>query len=311
MARSGQPIMTDSMQESGKPTGEHALPLAEDVNFQLSVYQLFEESVRRYTGGGSRSVPESVAARMMESLLFVVGEGEGILTTGDGLPGDALQRQFDRRCDELNACARGCEPLWGQICVAMPQLDNVALRDTLASIEGFWDCYDPRLFAQETTCDIDYPLALPVDESLLGPVYVEEYLRRLLVEARFLARFENTDCTRVLEASCPDWRGLLVNLYESVAARALGCIMVGRDPSSLHLVPGDGELLSERWATMKSVEVEKTLDASARELAGQLSFDEFERGYAIAYARTLVPRLVAGGAPGVFTLPCARESGLR
>lgn len=303
--------MTDSMQEFGKSAAEDVLPLAEDIDFQLGIYQLFEKSVRRYTGGGSRSVPESVAARMVESLLFILGDGEGVMTAGDGLPDDALQRQFDRRCDELNACARGCMSLWGEICVAMPQLDNVALRDTLASIKGFWDCYDPRLFAQETACDIDYPLALPVDESLLGPVYVEEYLRRLLVEARFLARFENADCVRVLEASCPDWRGLLINLYEPVAARALGCVMAGREAGSLRLASDDIEILSERKGTMKPNEVARALDAAARGLAGQLSLDEFERRYAIGYARTLLPRLVAGGAAGVFTLPCAPESGPR
>lgn len=311
MARSGRPTMTDSMQKLGETDSENALVPMEDIDFQLGVYQLLEKSVRRYTGGGSHSVPESIAARMMESLLFVLGDEEDALVTRGNLPGNALQRRFDRRCDELNACALECKSLWGELCVAMPQLDNVALRDTLASIEGFWDCYDPRLFAQETACDIDYPLALPVDESLLGPVYIEEYLRRLLVEARFLARFNSKDCARVLEASCPDWRGLLVNLYEPVAARSIGAMMAGRDPCSLKLTLDDVEVLRGRIENMGPSEVTRLLEATARELSSRLSLDAFESRYAIDYARTLLPRLVAGGAAGVFSMPCARESGPR
>ena len=62
---------------------------------------------------------------------------------------------------------------------------------------------------------------VPVSESLLGINYVNQYLARLAAENSLLTRLPQGEVRAVLERSCPDWRGLLVNLYAPVAANAL------------------------------------------------------------------------------------------
>jgi hypothetical protein len=71
-------------------------------------------------------------------------------------------------------------------------------------------------------CDIDYQLCRPVPEDLLGVEYVNEYLRRVVLENDFLRRFPKEPVIKLLENYCPDYRGLLINLYEPVATNALG-----------------------------------------------------------------------------------------
>ncbi len=74
--------------------------------------------------------------------------------------------------------------------------------------------YDTRFAAHVVPCDIDYQLSEPVDPGLLGIDYVEAYLARLLVEARWIARFDVEGCIAVLERACPDYRGMHVNLCD-------------------------------------------------------------------------------------------------
>lgn len=120
-----------------------------------------------------------------------------------------------------------------------PQIENRSLTDTLAGIGAFWRRYDRRFFAHEVPGDIDYQLCLPAPERLLGVDYLISWLSRLLAESRFLNCFDRRAVVRVLEGSCPDYRGLHINLFEPVAVNALGRTLLGLDPLDLAL-PSEG-----------------------------------------------------------------------
>ena len=96
----------------------------------------------------------------------------------------------------------------------MPPIRNIALRDTLASLGEIKRRYDVYFAAHEIPCDIDYQLSMPVDSQLIGLDYVEAWLMQLLVEARWIARFDVNSCISALERACPDYRCLHVNLYD-------------------------------------------------------------------------------------------------
>ena len=115
----------------------------------------------------------------------------------------ALERRVD-----------GALALWREVVATMPPIRNVSLRDTLTSLGNLRRRYDARFAAHEIPCDIDYQLSVPVDSSLMGIDYVEAWLKQLLAEARWIARYDVDSCVRVLERVCPDYRGLHVNLYD-------------------------------------------------------------------------------------------------
>lgn len=168
-----------------------------------------------YCAGGSSSVSAFEAHELAMSVAFALGiadatpeEAAIVLDVDDPV---ALWhegvRALQRRTDAALA-------LWRDVVATMPPIRNVALRDTLASLGELRRRYDVHFAAHEVPCDIDYQLSEPVDPGLLGIDYVEAYLARLLVEARWIARFDVESCIAVLERACPDYRGLHVNLCD-------------------------------------------------------------------------------------------------
>lgn len=168
-----------------------------------------------YCAGGSSSVSAFEAHELAMSVAFALGiadatpeEAAIVLDVDDPV---ALWhegvRALQRRTDAALA-------LWRDVVATMPPIRNVALRDTLASLGELRRRYDVHFAAHEVPCDIDYQLSEPVDPGLLGIDYVEAYLARLLVEARWIARFDVERCVAVLERACPDYRGLHVNLCD-------------------------------------------------------------------------------------------------
>jgi hypothetical protein len=174
-----------------------------------------------YCAGGSSSVSTREAHELAMSAAFTLGiadatpeEAAIVLDVDDPV---ALWhegvRALQRRTDAALA-------LWQDVVATMPPIRNVALRDTLASLGGLRRRYDAHFAAHEVPCDIDYQLSEPVDPGLLGIDYVEAYLAQLLAEARWIARFDVESCIAVLERTCPDYRGLHVNLYDLLLPHA-------------------------------------------------------------------------------------------
>ncbi len=177
--------------------------------------QLMSYVAGLYCAGGSSSVSAYEAHELAMSAAFVLGiedatpeEAALALDVDDPI---ALWHEgvhtLQRRTDAALA-------LWRSVVATMPPIRNVALRDTLASLGQMKERYDVRFAAHEVPCDIDYQLSNPVDSDLMGINYVEAYLVQLLVEARWIARFDVESCIAVLERVCPDYRGLHVNLCD-------------------------------------------------------------------------------------------------
>ena len=130
-----------------------------------------------------------------------------------------------------------------------PPLVNTAYCDTLDALPAFFRSYDADFFAQEIPCSFDYPLCHPVSESLLGAEYMQEYLRRLILENTFLRAFPADALRALYERYYIDYSDLLVNLYLPAAEMSILCALAGESEKSLSLSPEEltrvGNLLSE------------------------------------------------------------------
>ena len=184
----------------------------------------------------------------------------------------------------------------------LPPLENRSLRDTLRSIGRGFRCYDTRFFPQRFDCDIDYQLSQSVSESLLGINYVNQYLARLAAENSLLTRLPQGEVRAVLERSCPDWRGLLVNLYAPAAANALARTLLGGE--GLTLSDGEIDALRERWKHARPEQIMADLLAAADALAERLALPRGAGKYLSGFAREVAVRAEAlrdcGGLRGVF-----------
>lgn len=168
-----------------------------------------------YCMGGSSSISAHEAQELATSVAYVLGIADA--TAGEAARALDVEDPIAAWHDGLAALDARMDAaldVWREVVATMPPIRNVALRDTLASIGGLRSLYDTRFAAHEVPCDIDYQLSTPVDPRLLGLDYIEAWLAQLLAETRWIARFDVESCIGVLERTCPDHRGLLVNLYD-------------------------------------------------------------------------------------------------
>ena len=262
--------------------------------------RLLKRQAERYTGGDSTSIPVETARELLESVCFCLETGpDGALPEGD------LEAAFQAGLDRVEGKIAWGRALWEAVKDHMPPVESRSMDDTVAGIGTFWARYDYRLFAHLVPCDIDYQLAIPVPEERKGVDYINAYLTRLAVENRFLLRFSAQREAELLGRWCPDYKDLLVNLFEPVFAGALGLTLLDREPEKLLLSVKELEELKTLFRDLPRRALEELLERGADRLTDRLDLDGAEsRDYLRACGRTLAPRIIAardaGGMEGIF-----------
>lgn len=285
---------------------EGALAPFEEANFQLALWQVLAKQVALYTLGESSSLPEYDAHRLLASACFVLGidPDDPDPRIVRELASEGVEAAFDRGVRRVEAEATRVSELWQEVCLSVPLLESIALKDTLESLRDFKTRYEPRFFAHEIPADIDYPLCFPVAESVQGADYVAAYLERLQVECRFLQRFDVETCRRLLGAFHPQYGELILNLFEPVATCAIGCALAGGKVRSLHLDADGRTHLRAALEGQSRSELSQTLGVAAARACQELRADDEEARYLAQLASGLVPRVGAalqrGGLEGVF-----------
>ena len=292
---------------------------AEERLWQEKIAALLVRQIALYTANESSSVPTAAAQELLRGVLFFLAVPEE--PEASSRPEDVGSRYEAERAarirvllpldlaDELARGQRRAQrdaaltlALWRKVVEMLPLLENRSLCDTLRSIGRGFHRYDTRFFPQRFDCDIDYQLAVPVSESLLGINYVNHYLIDLAAENSLLTRLPQGEVRAVLERSCPDWRGLLVNLYAPVAANALARTLLGGE--GLTLSDGEIDALRERWKHARPEQNMADLLAAADALAERLALPRGAGKYLSGFAREVAARAEAlrdcGGLRGVF-----------
>lgn len=198
--------MNNELNASSQPSLAHA---------QRNFARLMAYVANLYCMDGSSSVSTREMAQLTASVTYVLGIAnataeEAARTLCDDDP-IALWHEYPAALDARMDAALAT---WQNIVLTMPPIRNVSLRDTLASLGNLKLRYDTRFAAHEVPCDIDYQLSEPIDVHLQGLDYIEAWLAQLERETRWIAQFDTTSCIAVLERTCPDYRGLHVNLHD-------------------------------------------------------------------------------------------------
>ena len=180
---------------------------------------LYRKLIRLYTTGSTGSVSKLESSQILESLSFALGFHDGDNSKVlEELAEQDPDRLFQRKQEELTIRVDHALGTWREICVIMPPINNVALRDSLADFGNLKALYDTYFAAHEVPLgNIQYQLSLPISESLLGIDYAQAWLDQLLTETRYISQFTTESCIAVLEQVCPDYKGLHVNLYDLLA----------------------------------------------------------------------------------------------
>ena len=270
------------------------------------LWQLLAKRTAAYTAGDSSSVPVETARELLASLCFTLGL---YLKESKSPPGrlvsDDVNELYRRGVELIEEKLAYARKLYEAACLGAPAVENISFRDTLRNLGAFFRRYDYRYFAHQLPCAIDYQLCRAVPGEPGGVEYVTEYLRRVVIENDFLRRFERGRVERLLMSSCPDYRDLLINLYEPVAVNAVGLTLAGGDVFSLDVSEHNRTRLAALFESLPEYRAKEVLREATARLCHVLPLrDGAARDYLAATADSLSPRVAAallyGGLGGIF-----------
>lgn len=288
---------------------ETALSDEEMLAVQVKLWQLLARRTRKYTKGDSTSVPVETAEELLKSLCFTLGE---YLKEKGQTPKLLLDAELEELNKLFNCGVKVIEgkietgkELWRSACLGAPSVENLSFRHTLQSIGGFFRYYDYRFLAHQIPCDIDYQLCRPVPDHNLGIEFINEYLRRVIIENNILRPFETGLVIRLLERYCPDYKGLLINLCEPVIVNAIGLTLIGTDPLTLDITESDRIALAGLFRQLPEKRARLALEEAAGQLCLALGIKEpVHQDYLAWTSADLYPRLSAalphGDLKGIF-----------
>lgn len=276
---------------------------------QAALTQQLASLVRRFTHGESTSVPVEAAESLLHSLLFTLGLTSRAKPVSPALLLNAdLEACWAVGVAQLRREARTVDLLARAALETCPAVPNLALSDTLHSLQGFSQRYDPRFAAHELPASMDYQLALPVPDALQGVAYVHAWLRRLLAEHALLRRL---DAARLLTALNDPEGTQRMALYAPIAANVTVLALLGLNPFDVLLSPDALPRLRDLLTPLSPAARQARLLEAAQAAARQLRLSSPEsRAYLCDTILTLLPALNAalssGDPAGLFALPGVR-----
>ena len=269
---------------------------------QVKLWEFLGKRVYSYTMGDSSSVRIETAQNLFCSTCYVLAIDLGNPTAWKTILDWDLDQRFAMGLNTIEGKIQTAQRLWEAACLSAPKIDNISLSTTLESIGTFPKRYNYHYFAHEVPCDIDYQLCHPISETLLGVDYVIEYLRHILIEQDFLNRLDPAICIRLLKAYCPDYVGLLINLFEPVMTNAIGLAIISGDVFKLNISLNERKLISELLKPLSSVQSVQVLRSAASSVSTDLEIHQPDaRRYLQDLAENLLPRIyVAENLDGIF-----------
>jgi hypothetical protein len=203
------------------------LSAEESERFRTGMLWALSEQLGRYTAGESSSVPEEVAEKVLESMLYCVSaELSARPDPAAALRDVSPEELFRRGCERVKGMTEDLKILYREVLKTRIPTDLIAYNATLdGAIPGFFKTYDPEYAAHENgalTGFPDYPL-LSDDQSRGGVLYMKNYLEELLRENQFCSRYGKNYIRAILllhgRKYHLDYRELIVNIPELLLER--------------------------------------------------------------------------------------------
>lgn len=270
------------------------LSSADMESIQSQLWLLIGRQSGRFTMGDSSSIPVETAQELLTSICYCIGmhlKKSGIDEGAAKLKSVNLSDLLVLGQADAAAQVDLGKKLLRKVKESALDVFNISYHDTLKEITSFFKKYDYRLFAHDIPCMIDYQLCHSVPE-LQGIEYVNEYLYRLLIENNFCGHFDSRRITSLLKEHCPDYREQLINIFEPVAANAIGLALLDKNILSLNISDADRvDLLNlfRLWPEEKALE---SLITAAEKLCSLLNIEDFpSREYLKNTASGLLSRI--------------------
>jgi hypothetical protein len=206
-------------------------------------WSLLEIRVKRYTMGESSSIPVEKAQDIYESICFCIGvylkSSENYNEATKQLKETDIQSLFEKGQLEVKRKMAIGQKLYSMAISSKINIQNDSYNDTLKEIKTFFQKYDYNFMAHEIPCSIDYQLCIPIEDTYKGIEYINEYLRRIIIENEFCNRFDEKNIISLLKVYCPNYIEQLINIYDPILTNAIGRAIVGGNITNLNITALD------------------------------------------------------------------------
>lgn len=283
--------------------------LFSEADFQIltqKLLRLLAKQTEKYTMGESSSITVDTAQELMASLWYTLTLAtEETHTPYDSLLMEDLSEVLKQGQRLLQGKLMQTKRLWEVVCRTAPEIQNAYYLDTLRGIGDYLKHYDFVFFAHQRPPCIDYPLMMPVSESLQGITYTKQYLKHLLTENLIFRTVDQKAAIAILQMVAPDYRDHYLNLCEQPLTNAIGLSLLGKDGRILRFSHDEQLQLEAKLRYVRNERLQNLLDEAVLVLCKALNVrDDWTRDYLCFCADSLRPRLKAaadaGNISGVF-----------
>lgn len=247
----------------------------EQQQYYLKLLELLTWQSAKYNGMDSTSMPVETARELLASLVYTLS----VAAREDGMSdNELLQSDFreviGRGQEILNQKRITLELSWSALCLEAPNIPNVYYVDTMKNLGEFFKHYELYYFAHQIPCSIDYPLLGPIEESVQGISFIEEYMRRIRMENQLLNFFRTEIVTLFLKRVQVNYREEYGNLSEPVLVNAIGRVICGLGPDSLDLTEQEVALLAKIFTEKSAAEIRELLFRAMERICEIASVEE-------------------------------------
>lgn len=255
----------------------------EMIRIQEELQKLIEEQVRKYTSGESSSVRVEIAEKLLRSIYYCLGVSlnheQGVESKLALLKNRNIFTLFTEGIDCINIKVTEAKALFLDVKTKRLQVNNYAYEDTIVNgLEMFFAEYNPRFFAHDTPCSIDYPLSQDI-MSFSGIEYMYRYLHYLMIENKFCSYFSNEAIEAILCGYSTYYQEDLLNIYEVVMGNALARILSENDLSELSVSAEDRQVIIKLLGPNNKKDIEKKLYKAFERVCSVMDFNEEELLY--------------------------------
>ncbi len=244
----------------------------ERVHF--GVMAILEELIRKYTLGESSSVKAETGIDILHSVYYVLdacaaslGQPEDLFPL---LQEKGLREVYQDGLVVVQSCVEESRKLYEDLYrnkLLVPLvIYNAMLEEDLPV---FFKNYDIHFSAHHTVCNMDYPLVFD-DMSKSGIIYIQQFLKKLMIETQFCKCFKPGNILKTLQAYGRrhrlDFRNAPVNLFEVLFDQAVFSVLSGCDEIGLPVSELDFRLMNIGLSDRTHLEVEAGIDAAKEKL---------------------------------------------
>lgn len=271
---------------------------------QKELFKLLDKQINRFVGAGGNTESVEIAEQLLMSMEYCMnsyykgledGEPYGLTNVKKPSAGkkEHMEDIFEKGVVAVKGCVQKSKELWIKVKKTMVDVDNNTYKNTiLKEIPEFFQNYQPRFGAQLNPVEIQYPLAIEIEE-LSGVEYIYEYLYHLWLENTFVAKFDIALVNALIRGYHKEASDYITNLFELVLQNALGLKILGRDVSSLQITMEDRKQLIKELDGFGNARMQVYCENVCQELLEDLQIaDEDMIAYTMEKIKEISKRLV-------------------